>query len=76
VSEQSSFFVLEHLQRFFPCFAMDAHIGDVGQPVLSGRIDGMKIRQLEPGQEIFLYIGDAAFHASFPLPLRTPQGRW
>ena len=35
---------------------MDAHIGDVGQPVLSGRIDGMEIRQLEPGQEIFRII--------------------
>ena len=46
-------------------FSMDADIRDRVEPVTGRRIDGTKIRDLQPVEQVFLYIPDTVFHPSF-----------
>jgi hypothetical protein len=53
---------------------MNANIGHGVQPGARGGIDRLIIRELQPMQEVFLHIADAAFDPPFLLRLTRATG--
>jgi len=58
-------FLLEQVDGLFSRFAVDADVGDLVQPDSGGGIQGLEVRDVESGQEVFLGIPHPVFHASF-----------
>ena len=65
LGQKVGLFLLEQLDGLFSGFAVDADVGDFIQPDCGGGIDGVEVREVEAGEEIFLHIPDSVFHPSF-----------
>src|SRR5262245_38859192 len=54
--------------------AVDAHVGDGVEPDLRGRLNGAKIGELEPAQEVLFDVADSRFDAPLLVAARYVAG--
>ena len=71
------FFRGKEFQGLFMCFTMDAHIGNRVHPVACGGVQRIQaMRQLQTGEEVFLYVTHAGFDPSFFVAFAHVAGAW
>nr|WP_256354699.1 hypothetical protein [Variovorax sp. dw_308] len=59
----------KHLLRHAVRGAVDAHVGHRLQPRLGVRVEGGQIAQFQPVEQVYLYVADSSFDASFLMTL-------
>ena len=66
--------MFEHLGGFFAGFAVDAHIGHGVEPLDGGRVQGIKVGDLQARQKILFDIADAVFNPALFIALAHSTG--